>query len=395
MKSKYRATLLLLLVTTVPVVAAQTSETQEPAGAAQVAPQDCPIANLPYGIGASVADIKAEPQALDIVKRHSPALAAMAKGLPQGLNVIMTLQQAGDLGKVEVDSLALDRDLRAVPVTAEAISRRCARYDNEKPALPKRIDRPAVLLFDKINGFRDAPSVNAAKSAIEQISQRRGWMLVKSDRGGIINAKDLSRFDAVIWNNVSGDALTFRQRDALRSYIEKGGGFAAMHGSGGDMTYLWDWYADTLIGARFIGHPYQPQFQSARISVERGGGSITHGLPNFWTMKDEWYSFAKSPRETGAHVLATLDETSYSPVAFGGRNIAMGRDHPIAWTRCVANGRSFYTAIGHLPESYQDPHAAQLLEQGIEWAMGKGDTLCVKGRELKRRKAIKAQRQQQ
>ena len=50
--------------------------------------------------------------------------------------------------------------------------------------------------------------------------------------------------------------------------------------------------------------------------------------------------------------------------------------HPIAWTRCVGNGRSFYTAIGHRPESYVEPHSAILLERGIAWAMGLGGTGC-------------------
>lgn len=395
MINKFRNALLVMLASAVSQAVAQPVDGQKTTPPMPVPIKECPAADLPYGTRTPVADIKAEPQAMNIVKRHSPALASIAMGLPQGLNVIMTLQQAGEMVKAEFDKEALDRELLKLPVTAEANIRRCARYDNERPPLPQQIGRPAILLFDKINGFRDAPSVNAAQSVIEQIAQRRGWTLVKSDRGGIINAKDLSKFDAVIWNNVSGDALTFSQRVALQSYIEKGGGFAAMHGSAGDMNYWWDWYADTLIGARFIGHPYRPQFQSARVQVESEGGSITRDLPASWTMTDEWYSFARSPRETGAHVLATLDETSYSPVAFGGRNIAMGNDHPIAWTRCVEKGRSFYTAIGHLPESYQNPQAKQLLEQGIEWAIGKGDTLCRKSRELKRKKAIKAQKPRQ
>ena len=46
----------------------------------------------------------------------------------------------------------------------------------------------------------------------------------------------------------------------------------------------------------------------------------------------------------------------------------MGKDHPIAWTRCVGKGRSFYSAIGHRPETYTEPHNAALLESAITWA---------------------------
>jgi hypothetical protein len=54
-------------------------------------------------------------------------------------------------------------------------------------------------------------------------------------------------------------------------------------------------------------------------------------------------------------------------------------DHPIAWSRCIGNGRSFYTAIGHRPESYVEPNSLKLLEQGIAWAAGLGETRCLGG----------------
>ena len=77
----------------------------------------------------------------------------------------------------------------------------------------------------------------------------------------------VSQFDAVIWNNISGDVLSLSQRTALQSYFNNGGGFVAVHGSAGDPVYFWDWYPGTLIGARFSGHPRDPQFQEARVVV--------------------------------------------------------------------------------------------------------------------------------
>jgi len=84
----------------------------------------------------------------------------------------------------------------------------------------------------------------------------------------------------------------------------------------------------------------------------------------------------------GAHILATLDESTYSPMA-GPSDLHMG-DHPIAWNQCVGNGRSFYTAIGHRPESYTEVHSAKLLERGLAWAAGLGATRCRGGHEVNR-----------
>jgi len=175
--------------------------------------------------------------------------------------------------------------------------------------------------------------------------------------------------------------LTLSQRQVFKSYIERGGGFVGVHGSGGDPVYYWDWYADTLIGARFAGHPMNPQFQDARVVIEDDQSAIVRNLAPGWTMKDEWYSFRSNPRTGGARVLAALDEASYSLKGMAGEDLHMG-DHPIAWTKCIGNGRSFYSAIGHRPESYSEPHYVKLLEQGITWAAGVGETHCRDGTEV-------------
>lgn len=166
---------------------------------------------------------------------------------------------------------------------------------------------------------------------------------------------------------MSGDVLTLGQRAAFKSYVESGGGFVAVHGSAGDPVTFWDWYVDKLIGARFLGHPMAKQFQEARVTVDDRSHPVARGLPASWTMTDEWYSFRTNPRDNGARIIAALDETSYEQIGMGGQPLAMG-DHPIAWTRCVGRGRSFYSAIGHRPELYADTLYLGILERAILWA---------------------------
>ncbi len=348
---------------------------------------DCPLASVPYSTQTPLGDLLMDERSRVVMDREVPDLVSSLTRnfgggpLPPGFANILSPEL---LLKMRPDGAALkphlDTALAEIPITPEATLARCARYDQVPPQLPREISHPAILVFDKINGFRDAPSVEAATEALKDMAQRRGWTLVFSDNGAVFNLKDLSRFDAVVWNNVSGDALTLPQRTAFQGWIEAGGGFAGMHGSAGDPMYIWDWYADRLVGARFIGHPADPQFQEARVVVEIPASGITAGLPQEWSMTEEWYSFAASPRLDGAHVLATLDEASYTPVGIGGMNIAMV-DHPIAWTRCIGNGRSFYSAIGHRPENYAEPNSLRLLEQGIAWAAGLAATQCRDGSE--------------
>jgi type 1 glutamine amidotransferase len=343
---------------------------------------DCPLRDAPYSIDTPLIDILLKPEAKAAVDRELPELlqklpARFASTATPSFASILTVRSL-TLSKPEVSEAVakVDLTLAAIPVTDNDRAARCARYDIERPDLVVPKGKPRLLLFEKITGFRDPASVDAASAALRAMAERNGWALVETDKAGAITPGMLKQIDAVIWNNVSGDVLTLTQRRALQTYIEHGGGFVGIHGAGGDPVYFWTWYVDTLIGARFAGHPMAPQFQDARLTIEAGGSPVGQDLAPGWTMNDEWYSFKTNPRAPGVHVIATLDETTYTPQGWGGEDLRMGRDHPIAWTRCIGRGRSFYSAIGHRPETYSEPHHVRLLEQAIVWAAGQGQDQC-------------------
>jgi type 1 glutamine amidotransferase len=344
-----------------------------PAAAAPVI--DCPLRDAPFSIASPLVDILLSPAAKAVLERAAPGrLSAVpsrfAGTTPPTFAAILSVREAAMFTGLKPDQLdAVDRELRALPVTAADKAARCARYDNDVPHFSLPAGKPHLLLFEKINGFRDGPSVDAAHAAFLAMAERKGWAIAVTDKGGAFNPATLRQFDAVIWNNISGDVLTLSQRRAFRSWLESGGAFVGVHGTAGDPVYFWDWYADKLIGARFLAHPMAPQFQDARIVVDKSH-PLARVLPAEWTMNDEWYSFRTNPRAAGAQVIATLDESTYSPVGMGKMDLRMG-DHPIAWTNCIGKGRMFYSAIGHRPETYSEPHYVALLEAAIDWAVSR------------------------
>lgn len=242
-------------------------------------------------------------------------------------------------------------------------------YEKTPPRLPDHMDEPAILIFSKTNGFREGDAVRASNAALAALAKRRGWSVFLTENGAVFNPAMLGRFKATVWNNTSGDVLNAEQKAVFRSYIENGGGFVGIHGAGGDPHYEWRWYVDTLIGAQFKGHPLGPQFQRATIHIEDPEDPATRGLPKDWSRVDEWYSFETDPRASGAKVLATLDERTYSPKMMW-KDIRMGADHPIIWKHCVGKGRVFYSALGHSASTYEEPLHLKELEGGIAWAAG-------------------------
>ncbi len=351
---------------------------------------DCPLRDAPYTSATPIIDLMLSPAATAAVENVRPGTLSrmppfFAGTKPPTFAAIISLRQAAAFAPdTQIDFNAIDKALAAVPVSQADKIARCDRYDTTPAKIVVPKGKLRILLFEKITGFRDGPSVDGAHIAFIDMAKRNGWAIITTDKGSAFSPAILGKFDLVIWNNISGDVLTLTQRRAFQSYMEKGGGFLGVHGSAGDPIYFWDWYVDTLIGARFAGHPRAKQFQTARVKIDESGHPIAKGLPAQWDMNDEWYSFKNNPRASGSRIIATLDEASYEQTMMSPNDLAMG-DHPIAWSRCVGKGRSFYSAIGHRPERYSDAIYVQMLEQAIVWAARDKDA-CKTPKTTRRKK---------
>ncbi|MCI0573192.1 MAG: ThuA domain-containing protein [Myxococcaceae bacterium] len=209
-----------------------------------------------------------------------------------------------------------------------------------------------LVVFTRTTGFRH-DSLPAARDALVEMARAQGWSLQSTeDSAAFVEA--LAGSDVAVFLLTTGDVLDEAQQDALEAFVRRGGGFVGVH-SASDTEYDWPFYGE-LVGAYFRSHPL---VQRARVHVESADHPATRHLPDPWERTDEWYDFRTNPRPQ-VNVLLTLDESSYS----GG---GMGEDHPVAWTREVDAGRSFYTALGHTTESYSEAEFLLHLRGGVEW----------------------------
>ncbi|MGW6271269.1 ThuA domain-containing protein [Streptomyces sp. NPDC055060] len=219
-----------------------------------------------------------------------------------------------------------------------------------------------VLVFSKTAGFRH-DSIPDGIAAVKELGAANGFTVDATEDAKAFTAKNLARYDAVIWLSTTGDVLDAKQQSAFEGYIKQGGGYVGVHAAA-DTEYDWPFYGG-LAGAYFQSHP---AIQPAKVEVEDHGHPSTAHLPGVWDRTDEWYNYRSNPRDR-AHVLASLDESSYS----GG---SMAGDHPIAWCQDYRGGRSFYTGSGHTKESFADPAYRAHLLGGIRWAAGAAQADC-------------------
>jgi type 1 glutamine amidotransferase len=216
--------------------------------------------------------------------------------------------------------------------------------------------KPVVLIFSKTNGYHHS-CIPLGITAIQKLGEANHFAVDTTTDSLRFTKKNLKKYAAVIFLCPTGKVFGPEQEEAFKNYIQQGGGFVGIH-SATDCEYGWPWYGQ-LTGAYFKSHPKQ---QEARLMIVNKNHPSTAGMPDSWVRMDEWYNFRDlNPDIT---VLIKIDESSYT----GGEN---GSNHPISWYHEFDGGRAFYTALGHVDESYADPIFLNHLLGGIEWAMKK------------------------
>lgn len=220
----------------------------------------------------------------------------------------------------------------------------------------------ALLITETVGWHHE--SLPDGVAAIKELANRNFFDLVWQQEAAKITDKNLEGFQVLIFLNTTGNAFDSAEQKAIERFIQSGKGYVGIH-SASDTEYEWDWYT-RLVGRMFYIHP---PVQTARLQLT---ANVFPGLQGFagnvwWT--DEWYEFGEE-KTKGLNYILAVDESTYNPEAKSSTKTGkgMGSFHPISWYQLFDGGRSFYTALGHLPAVYKDPAFLQHIYAGIYWA---------------------------
>jgi type 1 glutamine amidotransferase len=229
-----------------------------------------------------------------------------------------------------------------------------------------------VLVFSKTAGFRH-DSIPAGHRGAAAARRRQRLRSDASEDATVFNDANLAQFDAVVFLSTTGDILNAEQQAAFERYIQAGNGFVGIHAAS-DTEYTWPWYGQ-MLGGYFRNHP--PGTPTATVKIEDANEPSTTGIPANWVRTDEWYNFQSpvnpvvngggtdySPRASGVHVLATVDEATYDEQDGN----ATDDDHPVAWCTQYDGGIAWYTAMGHTQASFSEPDFRKHLLGGLQTA---------------------------
>lgn len=207
-----------------------------------------------------------------------------------------------------------------------------------------------------------APKVKAALEAA-------GMTVTLDADSSEFTDEGLAAYDAIVAFQINGNPWTEAEKGALERWMAAGGGIAAVHNAL-DMRGNYSWW-DNMVGSLMPGHAptgTDPGPQGVVRVEDDAHPSTEHLTEGRWTRNDEWYNFSNNVRGT-AHVLATMDETTYA----GG---TMGYDHPISWCKPYEGGKFWGTAMGHFPSHFDEPKLLAHLVGGVKYVADLADGDC-------------------
>jgi uncharacterized protein len=220
-----------------------------------------------------------------------------------------------------------------------------------------------ALLVTETAGWNHE-SIPDGIAAMKELANRNHFDLQWHQEASKITDKLLEGFQVIIFLNTTGDIFDSTEQKAIEKFIQSGKGFVGIH-SASDTEYGWDWYTK-LVGRMFYLHP---PTQTAKLNVTVNSFPGLQGFAGspWWT--DEWYEFGEEKVKDLTYILS-VDESTYKPDAKNATKTArgMGSFHPIAWYHHYDGGRSFYTALGHVPAVYKEQAFLNHIYAGIFWA---------------------------
>lgn len=211
------------------------------------------------------------------------------------------------------------------------------------------------------------PFVDAAEIWLQKQAAENNFSIEYIENTDKIDDAFLSRFQVFIQLDYPPYRWTPKATSAFTRYIEEGrGGWIGFHHATllgeFDGYPMWPWFSQFMGGIRF--KDYIAKFATATVVVEDHSHPVMANIPSsFVVEQEEWYTYDRSPRPN-VHVLAHVDEGSYSPDT----PIKMGGDHPVIWTNEHVKARNVYIFMGHHPELFQNSAFTTIFHNAILWA---------------------------
>ena len=291
-------------------------------------------------------------------------------------------QEAEDFEKIARPAMGyrIEEDARLIPITGteripdDVKAKIEAALPRTAAVTPKEPRKLLVIDLCPAGGYYHDTIANANFAIQKMADTTHAYQPIFSNDLNNLKYPNILKYDAVFLNSVVGEVFADPAvLDGLIRFVQQGGGVAGLHGS----TYASEDIPEygEMIGATTGPHrvetatlkiddpdsPLTRQFASSPLTAEFGGRDFT------WT--DEFYHFLPDgpySREK-LHVLISIDAQKTD---LSNWQVRPDKDYASVWIKSYGKGRVFDCVLGHTPTLFETPAMAQLILNGIQFALG-------------------------
>lgn len=253
----------------------------------------------------------------------------------------------------------------AAPPTAEQLEKIRAALPDKAPATPAQPRK--LLVFTLCKGYRHS-AIECCTKALELIGEKTGtYATVVSDDPAVFKPESLAQFDAVCFNNTTGELFEDEAlKQSLLDFVRSGKGVIGIHAAT-DCFYQWADFGE-MMGGYFDGHPWGADC-TVTVKIDEPGHPLTAMFAGkSFDIMDEIYQLKAPYSRENLRVLLSLD-TRFTDMHKQGINRKDG-DFAISWIREFGGGRVFYCSLGHNEAVFWNKPVLEHYLAGILYAFG-------------------------
>ena len=276
------------------------------------------------------------------------------------------------IGTVSVAGPVAPGDVVPTPQEIDQIRRAAPQKSPAEPTQPRKL-----LIYTACKGFRHS-SIPYATTALGVIGKQTGaFTIEQSDDPNVFQPDRLCRFDAVCFNNTTGELFDDAAlKKSLLDFVRNGGGLVGIHAAT-DCFYEWPAFGE-MIGGYFDGHPWNEEVVIRAHEAYHPVVRMFRGQP--FKIADEIYQFRAPYSRSKLRVLLSLDPHRTDMTKGGIKRT--DNDFAVSWIRNYGLGRVFYCSLGHRHEVFWNPTVLEHYLAGIQFALGDLPANALPSRQL-------------
>lgn len=193
-----------------------------------------------------------------------------------------------------------------------------------------------------------------AGGRVAELLVPEGFSITHRSDLGAYDDEDLLSYDLIVPNWTAG-ALGVDSAKRLSAAIEAGVGLGGFHGGMADGFPASDRFR-YIVGGSYVAEP--GGIRSYTVEITRPDDPIVQGIGDFAYRSEQYYMHV----DPAVEVLAVTRFISAPHPWIAG--VAM----PSVWKKTFGAGRVFFSALGHVPEEFDNPSMREILTRGLLWA---------------------------